>query len=127
MSLLTLFENNSQAVSHSNSQYHSKANPVPSPEAITAADKVNAIQDRALAKGWTADQLCNRNSRLRFPLGNEHGLVCFTGPNQEIGEITEHYIEIIHSFGRNQTSILRFYNSQRLQPWMKPVEDDNGN
>lgn len=113
MSLLTLFENNSQVISNTNNQHHHKFNSAAPPESQSAAEKVNAILDRALAKGWLVDQLCNRESRLCFPLGNEHGLICFVGPGREIGEITEHYIEIIHSFGRNQSGTLRFWPNRK--------------
>ena len=43
--------------------------------------------------------------------------------DQEIGEVTERSIEIIHGPKSGRPSTLRFYNPDVPQPWMKKVED----
>jgi hypothetical protein len=56
---------------------------------------VNAIRDRALELGWTHEALYQARGRLRFPFGNDYGLVCFLGPEDRVGAVTTGDIEII--------------------------------
>lgn len=56
---------------------------------------VNAIRDRALELGWTHEALYQARGRLRFPFGNDYGLVCFLGREDRVGAMTTGDIEII--------------------------------
>jgi hypothetical protein len=73
------------------------------PVTSRAVAKVDAIREEAMAKGY--------------------GLVCFVDGDQEIGEVTEHFIEIVHGPKSGRPSTLRFFNPDVPQPWMKKVED----
>ena len=50
--------------------------------------KVDAIREAAQAKGWSDERLYQNRGRFSFPLGQDYGLVCFVGPNDELDEIT---------------------------------------
>ena len=89
------------------------------PVTSQAVAKVDTIREEAMAKGWSEARLYQNQGRFRFPCGEDYGLVCFVDGDQEIGEVTERSIEIVH--GRPST--LRFYNPDVPQPWMKKVED----
>jgi hypothetical protein len=78
---------------------------------------VGAIRDRALALGWTRDSLYATGGSARFTLGRERGLVCFLKPDDRIGEVTTHSIEIILANNVRQ----RFYNPNVDQPWIRRV------
>ena len=88
-----------------------------------AVAKVDAIREEAMAKGWSEARLYQNQGRFRFPCGEDYGLVCFVDGDQEIGEVTERSIEIIHGPKSGRPSTLRFYNPDVPQPWMKKVED----
>jgi hypothetical protein len=85
-----------------------------SPEAVALVD---AICDRALALGWTRDSLYQTRGSIRFPLGNDYGLVCYLKAGDRIGDVTAHSIEIILPNNIRQ----RFYNPNVDQPWIKRV------
>jgi hypothetical protein len=88
------------------------------PDALSEAmAKVDAIRDRALALGWTHDSLCATGGSSRFTLGCERGLVCYLRPDDRIGEVTTHSIEIILVNNVRQ----RFYNPNVDQPWIRRV------
>lgn len=87
---------------------------VVSPDCVSLVDE---IRDRAIALGWTADSLYRTSGTLRFPLGSEHGLVCYLKPGDRLGEVTTHSIEIILPNNVRQ----RFYNPNVDQPWIKRV------
>jgi hypothetical protein len=88
-----------------------------------AVAKVDAIREEAMAKGWSEARLYQNQGRFRFPCGEDYGLVCFVDGDQEIGEVTERFIEIVHGPKSGRPSTLRFYNPDVPQPWMKKVED----
>ena len=56
---------------------------------------VHAIRDRALALGWTHEALYQSRGCLRFPFGQDYGLVCFIGLEDRIGDVAADAIEII--------------------------------
>ena len=88
-----------------------------SPDA-TPADavaKVDAIRDRALALRWTHGSLYATGGSTRFTFGRERSLVCFLRPDDRIGEVTTHSIEIILANDVRQ----RFYNPNVDQPWIR--------
>jgi len=85
---------------------------VVSPE---SAARVHAIRDRAIARGWTHESLYQTRGSLRFPLGSDYGLVCYLKPDDRIGEVTTHSIEIILANNVRQ----RFYNPNVDQPWIR--------
>jgi len=92
------------------------------PEAVA---KVDAIRDRALACGWTEARLYQNRGNLRYPCGDEWGLVCALDDGETIGEVRRRYIEIITCNGVCQ----RFYNYDVDQPWLKkskPADRDGG-
>jgi hypothetical protein len=85
---------------------------VVSPE---SAALVHAIRDRAIAMGWTHESLYQTRGSLRFPLGSDYGLVCYLKPDDRIGDVTTHSIEIILANNVRQ----RFYNPNVDQPWIR--------
>lgn len=82
------------------------------PVSKTAIALVDAIRDKALALGWTMNQLY-RNTGMAH---RDWGLVCYLGLDDRIGEITRQSIEIAHP---RASQSLRFYNHEVEQPWMK--------
>jgi len=89
--------------------------PFPGKVLPSAVAKVDAIRDQALALGWSERRLYQNRGELRFPCGEDYGLVCFIGEAQRIGEVTKQYIEIISPAPRE--NCLRFYNPDAPQPW----------
>jgi len=87
-----------------------------------AIRQVNTIRDRAVLYGWTESRLYQNRGRFRFPCGDDYGLVCFLDNGRSIGEVTEKHIEIIGS-PPGQT-ILRFYNPDVDQPWIRKIEPE---
>jgi len=87
------------------------------PEAVAMVD---AIRERALALGWTHNQLYQNRGNFKFPCGPEWGLVGLLGPGTRIGEVTRQYIEII-SAGPTTSRTNRFHNMETEQPWLKRV------
>jgi len=82
-----------------------------------AMAKVDEIRDRALALGWKLDSLYATGGSARFAFGHERGLVCYLRPDDRIGEVTTHSIEIILVNNVRQ----RFYNPNVDQPWIRRV------
>ncbi len=82
------------------------------PVSKTAIALVDAIRDKALALGWTMNQLY-RNTGMAH---RDWGLVCYLGMDEKIGEITRQSIEIRHP---RSSHPLRFYNHEVEQPWLK--------
>ena len=91
-----------------------------------AVAKVDAIREEAMTKGWSEARLYQNQGRFRFPCGEDYGLVCFVDGDQEIGEVTESFIEIIHEQKSGRPSTLRFYNPDVPQPWMKKRDQQPG-
>lgn len=88
-------------------------------EKKSSVDKVRAIEQEALNKGWTREQLWNLNKYQRYDL---HGLLYFVTDNTEIVEVAEKYIALKHSIsvGKDCT-VLKFYNSKVPQEWVTEV------
>ena len=87
------------------------------PVSAEAVGKVDAIRDRALALGWSEAQLYQNRGRYSFPCGQDYGLICFLHGDDQVGEITRQFIEIINARG----SRLRFHNPNVDQPWLRHV------
>ena len=83
--------------------------------------KDDVIREAAQAKGWSDERLYQNRGRFSFPLGQDYGLVCFVGPDDELGEITETHIEIIHTCGSRKNS-LRFANSDVFPPRIRKAD-----
>ncbi len=81
----------------------------------SAVAKVDAIRNQALALDWRERRLYQNRGQLRFPYGEDYGLVCFIGEAHRIAEVTKQYIEIISPPPRENR--LRFYNPDAPQPW----------
>ena len=90
------------------------------PEAVA---KVDVIRDRALACGWTEARLYQNRGNLRYPCGDEWGLVCALDDGETIGEVTRRYIEIVCRSGVVQ----KFFNMDVDQPWIKRVKPSGSN
>jgi len=82
-----------------------------------ALSLVDGIRDQALALGWAHDSLYATGGSSRFIFGPERGLVCYLRPDDRIGEVTTHSIEIILVNNVRQ----RFYNPNVDQPWIRRV------
>ena len=91
------------------------------PDALASIRKVDAIREAAQAKGWSDERLYQNRGRFSFPLGQDYGLVCFVGPDDELGEITETHIEIIHDCAGRKNS-LRFANSDVFPPRIRKAD-----
>ncbi len=83
---------------------------------------VDAIRDKALSLGWSEPRLYQNRGRFRFPCGQDYGLVCFLHDGQTIGEVSEKHIEIVCV--RNNRNVLRFYNPDVDQPWIRKIGPD---
>ncbi len=84
-----------------------------------AMAKVDAIRDQALSIGWSEARLYQNRGCLRFPYGQDYGLVCFLDGNVRIGEVSRQSIEIILT--TSQMNRLRFYNPDVDQPWLRKI------
>lgn len=60
-----------------------------------ALAEVERIRSRAHACGWTDDDLLQNRGRIRFPCGEDWGLVCFLRHGQRVGEVTERAVELV--------------------------------
>lgn len=85
---------------------------------ITPSDYAKSIVNdqlisNAISLSWTIEQLTGTTGRLRFPIGDGYGLICFIDNNDKIMEVTERYITIVN---RNNNK-LRFYNKNIKQTW----------
>ena len=81
-----------------------------------AVARVDAIRDQALALGWTEARLYQNRGRLRFPYGQDYGLVCCLGRDEQLGEVTCEWIALHKPNG----SALRFYRCDAC-PQVPPV------
>jgi hypothetical protein len=90
-----------------------------SPEAVA---KVDAIRDAAISLGWSEARLYQNRGCLRFPYGQDYGLVCFLDGDVHIGEVTRQSIEIVGT--TSQHNRLRFYNPDVDQPWLKRIRNE---
>lgn len=85
------------------------------PVTAEAIAKVDAVREQAQSLGWAEARLYQNRGRFAFPCGQDWGLVCFVGPGDALGEITETHIEIIHDCGGRRNP-LRFANSDVWPP-----------
>ncbi len=83
-----------------------------SPDALA---KVDAIREQAQALGWSEARLYQNRGRFVFPCGQDWGLVCFVGPKDALGQITETHIEIVHDWNGARNT-LRFANADVWPP-----------
>jgi len=90
-----------------------------SPSAIAMVD---AIRDRAFSLGWSEARLYQNRGCLRFPYGQDYGLVCFLDGNVRIGEVTPQSIEIVGTTSKENR--LRFYNPDVDQPWLRRMRSE---
>jgi len=88
----------------------------------SAVAKVDAIRDKALSLGWSKARLYRNRGCLRFPYGQDYGLVCFVDGNVRIGEVTRQSIEIVGT--TSQHNRLGFYNPDVDQPWLRKVRNE---
>jgi hypothetical protein len=91
--------------------------PLAWPVPAEAVAMVDAIRDQASALGWPEAALYQNRGRLRFPVGEYYGLVCFLDPGDRINAVTRESIEIIRTTGSRQ----HFYNREIDQPWRRQV------
>jgi hypothetical protein len=82
---------------------------------LTPEEKVKAIEEQALSKGWTHEQLWKRPKLNIYP---EMGLICFIDSNTVIGNVTDKHISLIHHKPVGEPVILNFYNKNVEQPWI---------
>ena len=69
---------------------------------LSALAKVRAIEAPALAAGWTLPELYQNRGRYRFPYGaSDYGIACFIDPDQKLGAVTGHSIELITRNGHS--------------------------
>ncbi len=87
-----------------------------------AIAKVDAIRDKALSLGWSEASLYQNRGCLRFPYGQDYGLVCFVDGNVRIGEVTRQSIEIDGTTSKENR--LRFYNPDVDQPWLRRMRNE---
>ena len=80
-----------------------------------ALAKVDAIREQAQALGWSEARLYQNRGRFVFPCGQDWGLVCFVGPKDALGVITETHIEIVHDWNGARNT-LRFANADVWPP-----------
>lgn len=78
-----------------------------SPESL---EKVRAIKSEALALGWSESALFQNRGNLRYPVGNEYGLVCFLEPEKDIRSVSKDFVEIVHHEANQRETVLRFQN-----------------
>lgn len=86
----------------------------------TPEEKLKAVEEEALHKGWTYDQLWKRPEFRNY---SEMGLICFIEDKTFIGEITEKYISLIHEKPLGEPVILNFYNNRVEQPWITKIKE----
>ena len=87
-----------------------------------AIAKVDAIRDAAISLGWSEARLYQNRGSLRFPYGQDYGLVCFVDGDVRIGEVTQQSIEIVGT--TSQHNRLRFYNPDVDQPWLRRIRNE---
>lgn len=86
----------------------------------TPEEKVKAIEEEALNKGWTYEQLWATSNNTDY---SKKGLVYFLEDGTTIGEVTEKHISLIHERPVGGTVIHNFYNMRVEQPWIKKIEN----
>ena len=74
---------------------------------LTLEEKVKAIEEVALNKGWTYAQLWAATNNSDY---SKKGLIYFVEENTTIGEVTEKHITLIHERPVGGPVIHNFYN-----------------
>lgn len=82
---------------------------------LTPQQKVKAIEEEALNKGWTYEQLWKMPKYKNY---SEMSLICFLDDYTTIGEVTEKYIVLLHERPVGGPVINNFYNILVEQPWI---------
>lgn len=77
--------------------------------------KVDAIRDRAVELGWTAQSLYGAPTSASAVRRRDRGLTGCLRPGDQVGEVSRESIEIILSSGIRQ----RLYNPDVEQPWIR--------
>lgn len=85
----------------------------------TPEEKLKAVEEEALTKGWTYEQLWKKP---KFKNYCEMGLICFIEDKTFIGEITGKYISLVHEKPLGEPVIRNFYNSKVEQSWINKVD-----
>jgi len=85
--------------------------------------QVDAIRDKALTLGWSEARLYQNRGNIKYPCGQDWGLVCTLDNGETIGEVTRQHIEIFTKSGVRQ----RFINFDVDQPWIKRVKQSMNN
>ena len=95
------------------------------PKKLTPEQKVKAIEEKALNKGWTYEQLWAVTNNSDY---SKKGLIYFIEDNTTIGEVTEKHLGLIHERTVGGTVIHNFYNMNINQPWIKKIttEENKG-
>lgn len=86
----------------------------------TPEQKVKTIEEEALNKGWTYEQLWANPNNTDY---SKKGLVYFVEDGTTIGEVTEKHIGLIHERPIGGPAIHNFYNDRVNQPWIKKLEN----
>lgn len=86
----------------------------------TPEEKVKVIEEEAISKGWTYDQLWKRPKLKNYP---EMGLICFIDDKTFIGEVKEKHISLVHEKPIGEPVILNFYNNKVEQPWITKINE----
>lgn len=82
---------------------------------ITPEEKVKSIEEEAISKGWTYEQLWKKPQLKSYP---DMGLICFIDDSTFIGEVKEKYISLVHEKPIGEPAVLNFYNNRVDQPWI---------
>lgn len=92
---------------------------------LTPQQKVKAIEEKALNKSWSYEQLWKIPKHKNY---SEMGLICFLDDYTTIGEVTEKYIVLLHERPVGGPVINNFYNMNVMQPWIKKIttEENKG-
>ncbi|MBI3590135.1 MAG: hypothetical protein HY094_02000 [Candidatus Melainabacteria bacterium] len=92
---------------------------------LTPEEKVEAIEEEALNKGWTYAQLWTTTTNSDY---SKKGLVYFVTDSTTIGEVTEKHIVLLHERPVGVPVINNFYNMLVEQPWVTKVttEENKG-
>ncbi len=83
---------------------------------LTPEEKVKAIEEEALNKGWTYEQLWATPNNTDY---SKKGLIYFVDDETTIAEVTEKHIASIHERIIGGPIINNFYNMKVEQPWIK--------
>ena len=89
--------------------------PANEPEKPTKATdpRINAIEAKALALGWTHEQLWKQTA-----FWPEKGLVDLLRPNQVITAVTASAIRLEETNSQGEPIVQHFYNPKAPQPWV---------